>query len=90
MNQSVLEIVKTAPVVITLVVCVTKDAMMVGLDGVVPKVRIFFINEHCKFLTKVFNFKYNVCITLYWIIIPVSGRHVSILHVSKKFKYVIE
>lgn len=39
-NQSVLDIVKTAWVVITLVVCVTTDVKMVGLDQTVTKVVI--------------------------------------------------
>lgn len=37
-NQSVLDIVKTAAVVIALVVCVTRDVMMAGLDQTVSKV----------------------------------------------------
>lgn len=40
-NQSVLDIVKTQWVVITPVVCVTKDAMMVGLDQSVQKVHVY-------------------------------------------------
>lgn len=39
-NQSVLDIVKTAWVVITPVVCVTTDVKMVGLDQTVTKVVI--------------------------------------------------
>lgn len=92
-NQSVLDIVKTATVVITPVVYVTTDVMMVGLDQTVTKVRVFFINEHCTFLIKVFNLNYNECITLCQIIMPVSRwhiLHVLILHVSKKFKYAIK
>lgn len=37
-NQSVLDIVKTAKLVITPMVCVIMDVMMVGLDQTVPKV----------------------------------------------------
>lgn len=86
-NQNVLDIVETASVVITLLVCVTRDVMMVGLDGAVPQVRIFFINEHCKY--KVLNFNHYRCITLCRTIMPVSRWHFCI-HVSiKKFKFAI-
>lgn len=46
-NQSVLDIVKTASVVITPVVYVTTDVMMVGLEQTVTKVvRIFIITSN--------------------------------------------